>query len=253
MNFNSIKAIYKFEMARALRTIMQSILAPVLSTSLYFIVFGAAIGTKISTIDNVSYGAFIVPGLIMLSIMTTSVNFAAFGIYLPKYNGSIFEIMSAPISAYEIVIGYAGAAVSKSLLISVLILFTSTIFVDFYIKHPLLMLFLLILISITFSLFGFIVGIWATNFEKLQLIPLLIITPLVFLGGSFYSVKMLPELWQFFSKFNPIFYVINGFRWSFFGTADIAIITSLSFITIFLLICLIIIGLIFKTGYRIKG
>ena len=209
-------------MARALRTIMQSILAPVLSTSLYFIVFGAAIGTKISTIDNVSYGAFIVPGLIMLSIMTTSVNFAAFGIYLPKYNGSIFEIMSK-------------------------------IFVDFYIKHPLLMLFLLILISITFSLFGFIVGIWATNFEKLQLIPLLIITPLVFLGGSFYSVEMLPELWQFVTKFNPIFYVINGFRWSFFGTADIAITTSLSFIITFLFICLIIIGLIFKTGYRIKG
>ena len=253
MNFNSIKAIYKFEMARALRTIMQSILAPVLSTSLYFVVFGAAIGSKISTIDTVSYGVFIIPGLVMLSVMTTSVNFAAFGIYLPKYNGSIFELMSAPISAYEIVIGYVGAAASKSILISILILLTSTIFVDFNIKHPLLMFLLLAITSITFSLFGFIIGIWATNFEKLQLIPLIIITPLVFLGGSFYSISMLPELWQHLTKFNPIFYIVNGFRWSFFGTSDIDLFTSLSLIIIFLFICLAIIGLIFKTGYRIKG
>ena len=253
MNLNSIKAIYKFEMARALRTIMQSILAPVLSTSLYFVVFGTAIGSKISTIDTVSYGAFIIPGLVMLSVMTTSINFAAFGIYLPKYNGSIFELMSAPISAYEIVIGYAGAAASKSILISILILLISTIFVDFYIKHPLLMLLLLAITSITFSLFGFIIGIWATNFEKLQLIPLIIITPLVFLGGSFYSISMLPELWQHVTKFNPIFYIINGFRWSFFGISDIDLFTSLSLIVIFLFICLAIISLIFKTGYRIKG
>ena len=253
VNFNSIEAIYKFEMARALRTLMQSILAPVLSTSLYFVVFGAAIGSKISTIDDVSYGAFIIPGLMMFSVMTTSVNFAAFGIYLPKYNGSIFKVMSAPISAYEIVIGYAGAAASKSILISLLILLTSTIFVDFYIKHPLLMLLLLVITSITFSLFGFIIGIWATNFEKLQLIPLIIITPLVFLGGSFYSISMLPELWQHVTKFNPIFYIVNGFRWSFFGTSDIDLFTSLSLIIIFLFICLAIIGLIFKTGYRIKG
>ena len=189
----------------------------------------------------------------MLSVMTTSVNFAAFGIYLPKYNGSIFELMSAPISAYEIVIGYAGAAASKSILISILILLTSTIFVDFYIKHPLLMLLLLAITSITFSLFGFIIGIWATNFEKLQLIPLIIITPLVFLGGSFYSISMLPQLWQLVTKFNPIFYIVNGFRWSFFGTSDIDLFTSLSLIIIFLFICLAIIGLIFKTGYRIKG
>ena len=189
----------------------------------------------------------------MLSVMTTSINFAAFGIYLPKYNGSVFELMSAPISAYEIVIGYAGAAASKSILISILILLTSTIFVDFYIKHPLLMLLLLVITSITFSLFGFIIGIWATNFEKLQLIPLIIITPLVFLGGSFYSISMLPELWQLITKFNPIFYIINGFRWSFFGTSDIDLVTSLSLIVIFLFICLAVIGLIFKTGYRIKG
>ena len=237
VNLNSIEAIYKFEMARALRTLMQSILAPVLSTSLYFIVFGAAIGSKISTIDGVSYGAFIIPGLMMFSVMTTSVNFAAFGIYLPKYNGSIFEVMSAPISAYEIVIGYAGAAASKSILISLLILLTSTIFVDFYIKHPLLMFFLLFVTSITFSLFGFIVGI----------------SPLVFLGGSFYSISMLPELWQFITKFNPIFYIINGFRWSFFGTSDVDLFTSLILIIVFLLTCLTIISLIFKTGYRIKG
>ena len=253
MNIHAIKAIYLFEMARTFRTLLQSIISPVISTALYFIVFGSAIGSRMVEIEGVSYGAFIVPGLIMLSVMTTSVNFAAFGIYLPKYNGSIFELMSAPISAYEIVIGYAGAAASKSILISILILLTSTIFVDFNIKHPLLMLLLLAITSITFSLFGFIIGIWATNFEKLQLIPLIIITPLVFLGGSFYSISMLPELWQLVTKFNPIFYIINGFRWSFFGTSDIDLFTSLSLIIIFLFICLAIISLIFKTGYRIKG
>ena len=253
MNLNSIKAIYKFEMARALRTIMQSILAPVLSTSLYFVVFGTAIGSKISTIDTVSYGAFIIPGLVMLSVMTTSVNFAAFGIDLPKYNGSIFELMSAPISAYEIVIGYAGAAASKSILISILILLTSTIFVDFYIKHPLLMLLLLVITSITFSLFGFIIGIWATNFEKLQLIPLIIITPLVFLGGSLYSLDMLPSFWQTVTYFNPVVYLINGLRFSFYGVSDFNIWISIGSMFLFLTICVTVVSVLLKKGYNIKS
>jgi len=253
MNFNSIKSIYKFEMARALRTIMQSILAPVVSTSLYFIVFGAAIGSKISELDGISYGAFIIPGLMMLSVMTTSVNYASFGIYLPKYTGSIYEVMSAPISAFEVVLGYVGAAATKSILISFLILLTATAFVSFEIKHPFWMLILLTITGITFSLFGFIIGLWASNWERLQLIPLIVITPLVFLGGSFYSTTMLPAFWQTITNLNPIFYIINGFRWSFFGTSDINLFTSLSLIIIFLLICLAIISLIFKTGYKIKG
>ncbi len=252
MNYNSIKAIYKFEMARAVRTIMQSIIAPVVSTSLYFVVFGTAIGSKISQLDGISYGAFIIPGLMMLSVMTTSVNYAAFGIYLPKYTGSIYEVMSAPISAFEVIIGYVGAAATKSIIISFLILLTATFFVSFGIKHPFWMFSLLVITGITFSLFGFIIGIWASNFEKLQLIPLIIITPLVFLGGSFYSTSMLPNFWQTITQLNPIFYIINGFRWSFFGTSDVAIHISLSCIAIFLFLCIIIVSIIFKTGYKIR-
>ena len=252
MNFNSIKAIYKFEMARAFRTIMQSILAPVVSTSLYFIVFGAAIGSKISQLDGVPYGAFIIPGLMMLSVMTTSVNYAAFGIYLPKYTGSIYEIMSAPISAFEVIIGYVGAAATKSILISFLILLTATAFVSFEIQHPLWMLILLIITGVTFSLFGFIIGLWASNWEKLQLIPLIVITPLVFLGGSFYSTSMLPVFWQTITKLNPIFYIINGFRWSFFGSSDVAIHISLFCMITFLLLCITVVSIIFKTGYKIR-
>ena len=252
MNYNSIKAIYKFEMARAVRTIMQSIIAPVVSTSLYFVVFGTAIGSKISQLDGISYGAFIIPGLMMLSVMTTSVNYAAFGIYLPKYTGSIYEVMSAPISAFEVIIGYVGAAATKSIIISFLILLTATFFVSFEIKYPFWMFSLLVITGITFSLFGFIIGIWASNFEKLQLIPLIIITPLVFLGGSFYSTSMLPNFWQTITQLNPIFYIINGFRWSFFGTSDVAIHISLSCIAIFLFLCIIIVSIIFKTGYKIR-
>ena len=252
MNFNSIKAIYKFEMARAFRTIMQSILAPVVSTSLYFIVFGAAIGSKISQLDGVPYGAFIIPGLMMLSVMTTSVNYAAFGIYLPKYTGSIYEVMSAPISALEVIIGYVGAAATKSILISFLILLTATAFVSFEIQHPLWMFILLIITGITFSLFGFIIGLWASNWEKLQLIPLIVITPLVFLGGSFYSTSMLPVFWQTITKLNPIFYIINGFRWSFFGSSDVAIHISLFCMITFLLFCITIVSIIFRTGYKIR-
>ena len=252
MNFNSIKAIYKFEMARAVRTIMQRILAPVVSTSLYFIVFGAAIGSKISQLNGVPYGAFIIPGLMMLSVMTTSVNYAAFGIYLPKYTGSIYEMMSAPISAFEVIIGYVGAAATKSILISFLILLTATAFVSFEIQHPLWMLILLIITGITFSLFGFIIGLWASNWEKLQLIPLIVITPLVFLGGSFYSTSMLPVFWQTITKLNPIFYIINGFRWSFFGSSDVAIHISLFCMITFLLLCITVVSIIFKTGYKIR-
>lgn len=239
-------------MARAVRTIMQSVLAPVVSTSLYFIVFGAAIGSKISQLDGVPYGAFIIPGLMMLSVMTTSVNYAAFGIYLPKYTGSIYEMMSAPISAFEVIIGYVGAAATKSILISFLILLTATAFVSFEIQHPLWMLILLIITGITFSLFGFIIGLWASNWEKLQLIPLIVITPLVFLGGSFYSTSMLPVFWQTITKLNPIFYIINGFRWSFFGSSDVAIHISLFCMITFLLLCITVVSIIFKTGYKIR-
>ena len=239
-------------MARAVRTIMQSILAPVVSTSLYFIVFGAAIGSRISQLDGVSYGSFIIPGLMMLSVMTTSVNYASFGIYLPKYTGSIYEVMSAPISAFEVIIGYVGAAATKSILISVLILLTAKVFVSFEIQHPLWMFILLIITGITFSLFGFIIGLWASNWEKLQLIPLIVITPLVFLGGSFYSTSMLPEFWQTITKLNPIFYIINGFRWSFFGSSDVAIHISLFCMITFLFSCITVVSIIFKTGYKIR-
>ena len=253
MNFYAIRAIYLHEMDRMRRTLFQSILSPVISTSLYFIVFGSVIGGMIPQIDGVTYGSFIVPGLLMLTLLTQSISNSAFGIFFPKFTGSIYEVLAAPISSLEVIIGFVGASASKSLIVGIIILVTASFFVEMQVQYPLLMAFLLILTCLTFSLFGFLIGILSENFEQLQVVPLIIITPLVFLGGSFYSVEMLPELWQFVTKFNPIFYVINGFRWSFFGTADIAIITSLSFITIFLFICLIIIGLIFKTGYRIKG
>ena len=253
MNIQAAITIYKFEMARFRRTIFQSLVAPIITTSLYFVVFGAAIGSKIESINGVSYGSFIVPGLIMLYLMTESINNAAFGIYFPKFVGSIFEVLSAPVSSLEATVGYVGAAASKSTIIGLMIFLTSNLFVTHDIKYPLVMAIFIILTAITFSLFGFIIGIWAQNWEKLSIIPTLLVTPLVFLGGSFYSIDMLPEFWQKVSLLNPVFYLISGFRWSFFGTADIAITTSLSFIITFLFICLIIIGLIFKTGYRIKG
>ncbi len=252
MNLQAVKAIYVFEMSRTFRTLLQSIVSPVISTSLYFVVFGAAIGSRIQEVDGVSYGAFIVPGLIMLTVLTQSVTNAAFGIYFPKFIGTIFELMSAPISFLEIVLGYVGAAATKALAIGLIILVTATFFVDLHIEHPVWMLVFLVLTCISFSLFGFIVGIWAQNFEQLQLIPLLVITPLVFLGGSFYSINMLPPVWQTVTLFNPVVYLISGFRWSFFGNADINVGISVAMIFLFLSLCLGIIWWIFKTGYRIK-
>ena len=246
-------AIYKFEMDRAARTLLQSFIAPVISTSLYFIVFGAAIGSKISLIEGVSYGAFIIPGLMMLSIMTTSINYSAFGIYLPKYTGSIYEVLSAPLSSFEIILGYVGAAATKSILISLLILLTATLFVEFEINHPYWMVFFLIITGFSFSLFGFIIGIWATNWEKLQLIPLIVITPLVFLGGSFYSTSMLPPIWQTITKFNPVFYLINGFRWSFFDRSDIPIEISVLVMSLFVILCIGAVTIIFRTGYKLRS
>ena len=253
MNFPAIKAIYIYEMKRFFRTLMESFLSPVISTSLYFVVFGAAIGSRIDQVDGVAYGAFIVPGLIMLSVMTQSISNASFGIYFPKFIGTIFELLSAPVNFLEIVLGYVGAAATKSLFIGVVILITAEFFVDLDIQHPWAMLSFLVLTCLSFSLFGFIIGIWAQNFQQLQLIPLLVITPLVFLGGSFYSISMLPPVWQTITLFNPVFYLISGFRWSFFGTADVAIGFSLLAIMIFTGLCLAVIGMIFKTGYRIKS
>ena len=253
MNLVAIWSIYKFEMARFLRTLMQSFVSPVLSTSLYFVVFGAAIGSRIQEVEGVSYGAFIVPGLIMLSVMTQAVSNASFGIYLPKWTGTIFELLSAPVNFFEVVLGYVGAAATKALFIGVLILVTSFFFVDYEIAHPLAMIAFLLLTCISFSLFGFIIGIWAQNFEQIQLVPLLVITPLVFLGGSFYSISMLPPFWQSVTLFNPVVYLISGFRWSFFGEADVAIGTSLLAIAVFTGICLFLIWRIFKTGYRIRS
>ena len=252
MNFPAIKAIYIYEMKRFFRTLLESFLSPVISTSLYFVVFGAAIGSRIDQVDGVSYGAFIVPGLIMLSVMTQSISNASFGIYFPKFIGTIFELLSAPVNFLEIVLGYVGAAATKSLFIGVVILITAEFFVDLDIQHPIAMLVFLVLTCLSFSLFGFIIGIWAKNFQQLQLIPLLVITPLVFLGGSFYSISMLPPVWQTITLFNPVVYLISGFRWSFFGTADVAIGLSLLAIALFTGICLVVIWLIFKTGYRIK-
>lgn len=253
MNLHAIQAIYIYEMKRFFRTIMESLLSPVISTSLYFVVFGAAIGSRIEQVEGVPYGAFIVPGLIMLSVMTQAISNASFGIYFPKFIGTIFELLSAPINFLEIVIGYVGAAATKALLIGVVILVTANFFVDLDIQHPVAMLAFLVMICLSFSLFGFIIGIWAENFQQLQLIPLLVITPLVFLGGSFYSISMLPPAWQTVTLFNPVVYLISGFRWSFFGTADVAIGYSLAAIAVFFALCLAAVWLIFKTGYRIKS
>lgn len=252
MNWHAVKAIYEFEMARMGRTLLQSIVSPVISTSLYFVVFGAAIGSRITEIDGVSYGTFIVPGLIMLSLMTESVSNASFGIYFPKYAGSIFELLSAPVSFVEIILGYVGAAATKSIILGGIILATATLFVDFNIAHPVWMVLFLVLTAVTFSLFGFILGIWADNWEKLAIMPTLIITPLTFLGGSFYSISMLPPVWQTVTLFNPVVYLISGFRWSFFENADVAVGLSLAITCGFLIACLITIWLIFKTGYRLR-
>ncbi|MEM9240487.1 MAG: ABC transporter permease [Pseudomonadota bacterium] len=253
MNFIAIWSIYKFEMSRFTRTLMQSFVSPVLTTSLYFVVFGAAIGSRIQEVEGVSYGSFIVPGLIMLSVMTQSVSNASFGIYLPKWTGTIFELLSAPVNFFEVVVGYVGAAATKALFIGVVILITSFFFVGYNVQYPLAMIAFLMLTCLSFSLFGFILGIWAQNFEQLQLVPLLVITPLVFLGGSFYSISMLPPVWQTITLFNPVVYLISGFRWAFFGEADVAIGVSLLAITLFTAICLFLIWRIFKTGYRIRS
>jgi ABC-2 type transport system permease protein len=253
INFHAIVAIFHYEMARALRTALQSIISPVISTSLYFVVFGAAIGSRIESVEGVSYGAFIVPGLIMLTVMTQGITNAAFGIYFPKFIGSIYEVLSAPVGVVEVVAGYVGAAATKSLIIGIIIMITATFFIDIQIAHPIAMALLLVTICFAFSLFGFIIGIWAQSFEQLQLVPLLIITPLVFLGGSFYSITMLPPFWQTVSLFNPVVYLISAFRWSFFGTADVAIGVSLAAIALFTTVCIGIIWWIFKTGYRLKS
>ena len=253
MNIYAIQAIYRFEMARFFRTLGESIMSPVLSTSLYFVVFGAAIGARMGDIDGISYGAFIIPGLIMLNLLTHSVSNASFGIYFPKFTGTIYELLSAPVSMLETVIGYVGAAATKSVLLGLLILVTARFFVDYSIEHPVWMLGFLILTSVTFSLLGFIIGIWADGFEKLQIIPMMIITPLAFLGGSFYSIDMLPPIWQKIALINPVVYLISGFRWSFYGMADVNVATSLAMIALFMLICLGVIGWIFKTGYKIRS
>ena len=253
MNLHAVKAIYVFEMSRAFRTIMQSIISPVLSTSLYFIVFGAAIGGRIAQIDGVSYGAFIVPGLIMLQLLTQSIANASFGIYFPRFTGTIYELLSAPISPLEIVLGYVGAAATKSLMLGLIILATAALFVDLNIAHPVWMLAFMVLTAVTFSLLGFIIGIWADGFEKLQVIPLLIVTPLTFLGGTFYSIKMLPEFWQTVTLFNPVVYLVSGFRWSFYEISDVNVAVSLGMTFVFLIVCLAIIWRIFATGYRLKA
>lgn len=252
MNFHAIGAIYKFEMARTFRTLLQSVVSPVISTSLYFVVFGAAIGSRITEIDGISYGTFIVPGLIMLSLLTQSIANASFGIYFPKFSGTIYELLSAPVSALEAVVGYVGAAATKSIILGLIILATAGLFVPLKIAHPFLMLTFLVLTSVTFSLFGFIIGIWADGFEKLQVIPLLVITPLTFLGGSFYSIHMLPPIWQTVTLFNPVVYLVSGFRWSFFEIADVSVAISLGMTLGFLALCMIVVWWIFKTGYRLK-
>ena len=253
MNLRAVWAIYRFEMARTWRTLMQSIVSPVISTSLYFVVFGAAIGSRITEIDGVSYASFIVPGLMMLSLLTQSIANASFGIYFPKFVGTIYELLSAPVSAFEIVLGYVGAAASKSVILGLIILATAGFFVPLRIAHPGWMLALLILTAVAFCLFGFIIGIWADGFEKLQFIPMLIITPLTFLGGSFYSVRMLPPFWRTVSLFNPVVYLLSAFRWSFYGVADVSLAFSLAMTTGFLAVCLAIVWWIFRTGYRIKA
>ena len=253
MNLHAIRAIYRFEMARTGRTLLQSIVSPVISTSLYFVVFGAAIGSRIAEIDGISYGAFIVPGLIMLSLLTQSVSNASFGIYFPKFTGTIYELLSAPVSYLEIVVSYVGAAATKSILLGLIILATAGLFVPLQVAHPVWMILFLVLTAVTFSLFGFIIGIWADNFEKLQLVPLLIITPLTFLGGSFYSINMLPPVWRSISLFNPVVYLVSGFRWSFYGSADVSVGVSLAMTAAFLAAFLAIVAWIFRTGYRLKA
>ncbi|EWG98004.1 ABC transporter permease [Halomonas sp. BC04] len=252
MNLQSVKTIYLAEMARSLRTVLQSIVSPVVSTSLYFVVFGAAIGSRISEVDGVSYGAFIVPGLIMLMLLTQSVSTASFGIFFPRFSGSIYEILSAPISYLEIVLGFVGAAATKSLILGLIVLGTARLFVPFTIQYPLVMLLFLVLTALTFSLLGFIIGIWADGFEKLQLVPLLVVTPLTFLGGTFYSIDMLPPFWQTVTLLNPVVYLVSGFRWSFYGTGDVSIWASVFMIMAFLGISLAVVNWIFKTGYRLK-
>ena len=253
MNLHAVRAIYGFEMARTARTLMQSIVSPVLSTSLYFIVFGAAIGSRIPEVGGVSYGAFIVPGLIMLSLLTQSISNASFGIYFPRFAGTIYELLSAPVSYVEILIAYVGAAATKSIIVGLIILATAGLFVPLRIEHPLWMLLFLALTAVTFSLVGFIIGIWADNFEKLQVVPLLIVTPLTFLGGSFYSIDMLPPVWQTVALFNPVVYLISGFRWSFYGVADVSLVWSLGITALVLALALGIVAWIFKTGYRLKA
>jgi ABC-2 type transport system permease protein len=253
MNVHAIRAIYVFEMSRTFRTIFQSIAAPVITTSLYFVVFGSAIGSRMVSIDGVSYGAFIVPGLIMLTVLTESLNNASFGIYMPKFAGTIYEMLSAPISYLEVLAGYVGAAASKSVMLGTIILLTARLFVPFEIQHPIAMFGFLILTSVTFSLLGFAIGIWADSWEKTSIVPTMIVTPLTFLGGSFYSLSMLPPLWQKVTLFNPVVYLINGFRWSFYGKADVNVVLSVSMTVVFMLICLSIIAWMFRTGYKLKN
>ena len=253
LNWFAVKAIYRFEMARTFRTLVQSIASPVLSTSLYFVVFGAAIGSRMGSIDGISYGAFIIPGLVMLSLLSESISNASFGIYMPKWSGTIYELLSAPVSFVEVALGYVGAAASKSVMLGVLMLITARLFVPYEIAHPLWMALFLVLTAVTFSLFGFIIGIWADGFEKLQIIPLMIVTPLTFLGGSFYSISMLPPFWQTVTLFNPVVYLVSGFRWSFYGVADVGIATSVGMTLLFLLLCLGTIWWIFKTGYKLRN
>jgi len=252
MNFHAVKSIYLFEMARMRRTLVQSIVAPVLSTSLYFVIFGAAIGSRIAEIDGISYGAFIVPGLIMLSLLTESISNSSFGIYFPKFTGTIFEVMSAPVSYVEILLGYVGAAATKSVIIGSIILTTASFFVDINVAHPIVMVLFLVLTAISFSLFGFILGIWADGWEKLTIVPILVIMPLTFLGGTFYSISMLPPTWQTISLFNPLVYLVSGFRWSFYENADVAVGLSLGMTIAFLVACLLVVRWIFKSGYKLR-
>ena len=252
MNLHAIRAIYRFEMARTFRTLMQSIAAPVLSTSLYFIVFGGAIGSRVGDIDGVSYGAFIIPGLVMLSLLSESISNAAFGIYMPKWSGTVFELLSAPVSWIEVAIGYVGAAATKSVMLGVLMLVTARLFVPYSVAHPVWMLGFLVLTAVSFSLFGFIIGLWADDFQKLQVIPLLVITPLTFLGGAFYSINMLPPLWQKVTLFNPVVYLISGFRWSFYGVADVHIAVSTAMTLSFMAACLVLVWWLFRSGYKLR-
>ena len=252
MNLHGVRAIYRFEMARMWRTLMQSVASPVISTSLYFVVFGSAIGSRMGDIDGISYGAFIIPGLVMLSLLMQSISNASFGIYMPKFSGTIYEVLSAPVSYVEVVLGYVGAAATKSVILGAIILLTARLFVDYHVLHPVWMVAFLVLTSMTFSLFGFIIGIWADGFEKLQIVPLMIVTPLVFLGGTFYSIDMLPEIWQTVTLFNPVVYLISGFRWAFYGVSDIHVGISVGMTLVFMMACLTAIWWIFKTGYRLR-